>query len=415
MKRLRFRIAGIMLASVIILFLAFLAIFRYSFYHYYSNMAKKAIESEMDFIQNYEFSDEDEDYVNEDDLIFTEYIRYLLTDRTYSQVDKEGADFYGITGKEAERILVHVNRNLDRLKEGKVIHINDLHDHYVMGLVDYSSIDGWEGEEFSQGIIYIDIRSIMAISRQFTFAALIALVIVSILMGIIGLRLGRRLEEESARQTTFFQNASHELKTPLMSIQGYAEGIQTGVSDPQKAAAVIMDESQRMTDLVQELLDISRIESGKIRLEEEEFDLQELLYDALRSIEPLAGRENIRLEVDFPQKQIEVTGDEVQLRKAVNNLLSNALRHAQELIRISCAASAKEAVITVENDGTPLDRGMRKQVFERFYTGPNGSTGIGLALTKEIVELHKGTVSADVKNGRTVFEIRLPGQKISLS
>lgn len=68
----------------------------------------------------------------------------------------------------------------------------------------------------------------------------------------------------------------------------------------------------------------------------------------------------------------------------------------------------KSVLITVANDGTPLDKEMQKRVFERFYSGPDGSTGIGLALTKDIVELHRGTICAKGKDGRTVFEIRLP-------
>ena len=116
----------------------------------------------------------------------------------------------------------------------------------------------------------------------------------------------------------------------------------------------------------------------------------------------------IRLDVNFPEERIEIKGDEVQLRKAVVNLLSNALRHAQSYIETACSAENKSVLITVANDGTPLDKEMQKRVFERFYSGPDGSTGIGLALTKDIVELHRGTICAKGKDGRTVFEIRLP-------
>ena len=91
------------------------------------------------------------------------------------------------------------------------------------------------------------------------FAVLLA---ISSVMCLLGFRFGRDIEKEAERQQTFFQNASHELKTPLMAIQGYAEGIQAGVMDTGSAAEVILAESDRMTELVDELLDISKIDMG---------------------------------------------------------------------------------------------------------------------------------------------------------
>ena len=410
MKRLKFKIAGVMLGSMIVLFLAFILIFRYSFNRYYSKLAVNAVRSEIDFVNSFNMDDDSmaDEYLDNNDVMFTEYIRYLLTDETMKEVDKEGAEFYGITDQQAGRILECARLNRKKLDSGEIIEINEWDEHLVMGLIDYRDREEWAEEEYKLAIVYVDVQPIRNISYKFSRAALIALAFVGILMGIIGILMGRQIEEERARQTTFFQNASHELKTPLMSIQGYAEGIQTGVVNPKRAADVIMDESQRMADLVQEILDISLIESSRITLNPEEIDLRELLYDALRSIEPLAGSRGIRLDVNFPEERIEIKGDEVQLRKAVVNLFSNALRHAQSYIETACSAENKSVLITVANDGTPLDKEMQKRVFERFYSGPDGSTGIGLALTKDIVELHRGTICAKGKDGRTVFEIRLP-------
>ena len=410
LRRLRFMIAGVMIASMAVLFLIFIGVFRYSFNRYYTKLATRAVESEIKFVKTFDMEDEEasEEYFDKDDIILSEYIRYLLTDDRYRKIDQEGAEFYGITAKEADRILGYVREYKKDLKAGRVIEISERGDNYVMGLIDYRKLKNWEEDGFNIAIVYVDIDPILAISRNFSAAALAALAFVSILMCMIGIWIGKRVEEERARQTTFFQNASHELKTPLMSIQGYAEGIQTGVIDPQDAASVIMDESQRMTDLVQEILDISKIESSRMQLTIEEVDLKELLYDTLRSVEPVARKQGIWLDVDFPDERIEIRCDEVQLRKAVLNLLSNALRHAENVISASCAGEGKNILITVTNDGPPIDKEMQKRVFERFYTGPNGSTGIGLALTRDIVELHGGKVIAEARDGRTVFEISLP-------
>ena len=125
--------------------------------------------------------------------------------------------------------------------------------------------------------MYIDIgpitRYIVTLNWVF-FAVLLA---ISSVMCLLGFRFGRDIEKEAERQQTFFQNASHELKTPLMAIQGYAEGIQAGVMDAGGAADVILEESDRMTELVEELLDISKIDMGRQRLTLSETDIRELL------------------------------------------------------------------------------------------------------------------------------------------
>ena len=106
------------------------------------------------------------------------------------------------------------------------------------------------------------------------------------------------------RQQTFFQNASHELKTPLMAIQGYAEGIQAGVMDTASAAEVILEESDRMTELVEELLDISKIDMGRQQLALSETDIRELLYDSIRAVEPTAAASGITIVPDFPEEPV---------------------------------------------------------------------------------------------------------------
>ena len=137
--------------------------------------------------------------------------------------------------------------------------------------------------------MYIDIGPITRYIVTLNWAFFAVLLAISSVMCLLGFRFGRDIEKEAERQQTFFQNASHELKTPLMAIQGYAEGIQAGVMDAGSAAEVILAESDRMTELVDELLDISKIDMGRQRLTLSEMDVRELLYDSIRAVEPTAA------------------------------------------------------------------------------------------------------------------------------
>ena len=228
------------------------------------------------------------------------------------------------------------------------------------------------------------------------------LLAISSVMCLLGFRFGRDIEKEAERQQTFFQNASHELKTPLMAIQGYAEGIQGG------AAEVILAESDRMTELVDELLDISKIDMGRQQLALSEMDVRELLYDSIRAVEPTAAGGGIAIVPDFPETPIMVSCDDTRLRRAVTNILSNGVRYARSELRLTCRTEKRHATIRIQDDGDGIAEEDLPHIFDRFYMGKNGKSGIGLALTKEIVHLHKGTIRA--YNGETgaVFEISIP-------
>ena len=210
------------------------------------------------------------------------------------------------------------------------------------------------------------------------------------------------------RQQTFFQNASHELKTPLMAIQGYAEGIQAGVMDTGSAAEVILEESDRMTELVEELLDISKIDIGRQQLALSEMDIRELLYDSIRAVESAAAASGITIAPDFSEEPIMVKCDDTQMRRAVTNILTNGLRYARSELRLTCRADRRQVTIRIQDDGDGIAEADLPHIFDRFYMGRSGKSGIGLALTREIIHLHKGTIRA--RNGDTgaVFEISIP-------
>ena len=219
---------------------------------------------------------------------------------------------------------------------------------------------------------------------------------------------GRDIEKEAERQQTFFQNASHELKTPLMAIQGYAEGIQAGVMDTGSAAEVILAESDRMTELVDELLDISKIDMGRQPLALSEMDVRELLYDSIRAVEPIVAGGGITITPDFPEEPVMVSCDDTRLRRAVTNILSNGVRYARSQLRLTCRADKRHVTIRIQDDGDGIAAEDLPHIFDRFYMGKNGKSGIGLALAKEIIHLHKGTIRAYNGDGGAVFEISIP-------
>ena len=256
-------------------------------------------------------------------------------------------------------------------------------------------------------IMYIDIGPITRYIVTLNWAFFAVLLAISSVMCLLGFRFGRDIEKEAERQQTFFQNASHELKTPLMAIQGYAEGIQAGVMDAGSAAEVILTESDRMTELVEELLDISKIDMGRQLLAFSEMDIRELLYDSIRAVEPAAAG-GIAIVPDFPEEPVTVSCDDTRLRRAVTNILSNGVRYARSELRLTCRADKRHVTIRIQDDGDGIAEEDLPHIFDRFYMGKSGKSGIGLALTREIIHLHKGTIRA--RNGDTgaVFEISIP-------
>ena len=162
-----------------------------------------------------------------------------------------------------------------------------------------------------------------------------------------------------------------------------------------------------MSHLIEELLALSRLESGQFRSDFHSADARELLYDCLRGAEHIAEQKKLRITPCFADKPVLVNCDEIQLRRAFTNIISNALRYAKSDIRLECAEEKGKAVIRIRDDGEGIEPELLPHIFDRFFSARKDGTGIGLALVKEIVTMHKGTVRATNDNG-AVFEIILP-------
>ena len=400
MKNIKLRIVYLILGSALLLFALFMLAVNLIIPAHFVREAKKALISEAEY-QNraipYTYDEPDYDENWEEGYFFTPSIVFLELEDGYRH-NTWNRDTYRLEKKLLEYCA------------GRDIALNQCYtfktdQHHLIFMSVQEEQDDWE-KPYAY-IMYIDIgpitRYIVTLNWVF-FAVLLA---ISSVMCLLGFRFGRDIEKEAERQQTFFQNASHELKTPLMAIQGYAEGIQAGVMDAGGAAEVILAESDRMTELVEELLDISKIDMGRQQLALSEMDVRELLYDSIRAVEPAAAG-GIAIVPDFPEEPVMVSCDDTRLRRAVTNILYNGVRYARSELRLTCRADKRHVTIRIQDDGDGIAEEDIPHIFDRFYMGRSGKSGIGLALTKEIIHLHRGTIRA--YNGETgaVFEISIP-------
>ena len=227
-----------------------------------------------------------------------------------------------------------------------------------------------------------------------------------------------RVRTERMRQR-FVSDVSHELRTPVASIAAAAETLVEGSPEPEEAAhltALIARQAGRMRELIEDLTDLSRIESGAIELHEETVPLAPLAREVCRDLEVRASERGVRLEVEG-EPEIAVRGDRRRLSQILHNLADNAIKFSPEgervLIRI--ARQAGSASLSVSDSGPGVPRSEREKIFQRFYqVDPSRSkakpgTGLGLAIVKHLAALHRATVEVDESpEGGALFRVRFP-------
>ena len=403
MKNIKLRIVYLILCSALLLFALFMLAVNLIIPAHFVREAKKALISEAEYQNRTIPYTDDESFFDDgwndaEEHFLTPSIVFLELDNA-NQSSGWNRDAYRLEKKLLEYCT------------GRDLSLNQCYTfktdkHHLIFMSVQEEQDDWE-KPYAY-IMYIDIGPITRYIVTLNWAFFAVLLAISSVMCLLGFRFGRDIEKEAERQQTFFQNASHELKTPLMAIQGYAEGIQAGVMDTGSAAEVILEESDRMTELVDELLDISKIDMGRQQLALSETDIRELLYDSIRAVEPTAAAGGIAIVPDFSEEPIMVKCDDTQMRRAVTNILTNGLRYAHSQLCLTCRPDKRNVIIRIQDDGDGIAEGDLPHIFERFYMGKSGKSGIGLALTKEIIHLHKGTIRAYNGDSGAVFEITLP-------
>lgn len=212
-------------------------------------------------------------------------------------------------------------------------------------------------------------------------------------------------------QKRFLQNASHELKTPLMAIRGYAEGLRDGVferSETFRILDIIAQESVRLKALVDELIYLSKLETLDEVYTFMQQDLASMIYQTIERLHPLAREREINILVDVPDQPVISLVDKDKMVQAFLNIVANAVRHARRQVFLRLEA-AEHARIIVEDDGDGFQEGDRERVFERFFHGAKGDTGLGLPIARAIIEKHRGQIYAEnASAGGARFVIVLP-------
>ncbi len=217
----------------------------------------------------------------------------------------------------------------------------------------------------------------------------------------------------------FLATLSHELRTPLNAIVGWLSMLRRpevmSAAGAPKAWAAIDRNTEALTSLIEDLLDLSRIATGKIRLAEGEVDVNDVVRDSVRTIELKFEEKHVGLSVDVPPEPCVVRGDAARLRQVVVNLLSNAVKFTATggHVRVAVSRTDTSAVVTVSDTGIGIHPDFLPHVFQPFRQGESNTTtglGLGLGIVKNLVELHGGTVTAESAGvGRGAqFTVMLP-------
>ena len=228
-------------------------------------------------------------------------------------------------------------------------------------------------------------------------------------------------ERANRLKDDFLAILSHELRTPLSAIVGWTHLLQAGQLDREatrKALQTIGRNAQIQSQIVSDILDVSRIIAGKLRLETGPVDLVSVVDAALDTVRPAALSKNIDLTLRLDGEEAAMVGDERRLGQVAWNLLSNAIKYAPRdgHVRVTLRAEGDLLQLTVEDDGPGIDPVFLPYVFDRFRqadsssTRPKGGLGLGLAIVKHVVDLHGGSVQAANRQGGpgAVFTVQLP-------
>lgn len=221
-----------------------------------------------------------------------------------------------------------------------------------------------------------------------------------------------QLRDLEATRRDFVSNVSHELRSPLTSMRGFLEAMQDGTiprSEYDKYIDVVLSETRRMTTMVNDLLDLARIESGRTALKLEIFDINELIRRTLITFEARIYDQRMEVEVKFAQEQYFVEADSAQISQVLRNIIDNAIKYspAGGRLRIATYALRREVYVSIQDSGQGIPEEDVPHVFERFYKvekahtpTKQGGTGLGLSIVKRIIDQHGQTITLKSTRGK---------------
>lgn len=225
-----------------------------------------------------------------------------------------------------------------------------------------------------------------------------------------------KVKEMDKVKSRFFANISHEFRTPLTLMLGPLRQMEQGKMDEagsRKYLKMMRQNGERLLHLINQLLDLSKLESGKMELQVAKTDITGLLKATVYSFNSMAEQKMVNYHTHFPEHEIVGWIDKDKFQKIVTNLLSNAFKFTPEngSVSVGVENGDKRIRITVQDSGTGIPKEQLDKIFDRFYQveGTEGGSGIGLSLVKELVQLHKGQISVSSDWGRgTSFRLSIP-------
>lgn len=232
-------------------------------------------------------------------------------------------------------------------------------------------------------------------------------------------RMAGELSQLEDSRRNFVAAVSHELRSPLTSMRGYVEAMLDGTiegTDVPKYLQVVLSETNRLTDLVRDLLDLSRFESGKFPLEIAPFDANEMFRRLLISFETRIDAKRIDVDVQFEQEHCYVSGDVSRINQVISNFVDNALKFLPDetgVLTVGTRREGKSVRLFVRNNGAVISEKDLPHIFERFYTADKArtsgnGTGLGLSICKLIVRQHGSDIDVHSLPGDTEFSFALP-------
>jgi len=221
----------------------------------------------------------------------------------------------------------------------------------------------------------------------------------------------RRIKRMEKVRSEFLGNVTHELKTPISSISGYIETLLEGAIKDENVNISFLERAlenvQRLEELVTDLVEISRIETGELQMNYGYFNIYNMLKDIHKDAQQRNSNKNIKVQLEVPDKKLFIYGDEGRLEQVIDNLLSNSMRYTdQGHIRIKVLRRDKELVFSIIDTGIGISRKAINRIFERFYRADKardrrkGGTGLGLAISKHIIEAHGSNIYVDSLEGK---------------
>ncbi len=230
-------------------------------------------------------------------------------------------------------------------------------------------------------------------------------------------QMAKSLEAIESLRRTLMIDVAHELRTPLTNIRGYLEALNDRVLPPSaQTIALLQDETLRLVQLVEDVLQLARADAAHGHLKLERVDIKAMVAEAAKGVFPQLARRSLELKTHFPNEKVVVEMDRVRIARVLKNLFDNAIRYAPEndVIKVRITPYAQTVKVEYINKNVDLSPKDLPILFERFYRGEksrsreHGGAGIGLAIVKEIIDAHSGRIAAELKNGHFHIWFELP-------